>query len=70
MGSTLAVQTLTDVVRTHEPLLVFLVETKASASRIKGIQAKLNYMQGIVIPSDGKSGGLALLWKEGVKCEF
>ncbi|KAK7839830.1 hypothetical protein CFP56_017473 [Quercus suber] len=66
MGSTLAVRTLTDEVRKREPLLVFLVKTKARVGRIRGIQAKLNYTQGIVVPSDGRSGGLALLWKEGV----
>ena len=70
MGSTLAVRTLTDEVRTREPLLVFLVETKARVSRIRGIQAKLNYTQGIVVPSDGRSGGLALLWKEGADVSF
>ena len=63
MGSTLAVRTLTDEVRTREPLLVFLVETKARVNRIRGIQAKLSYTQGIVVPSDGRSGGLALLWR-------
>nr|POE93748.1 hypothetical protein CFP56_30518 [Quercus suber] len=70
MGSTLAVRTLTDEVSTHEPLLVFLAETKAREKRIRGIQAKLNYTQGIVVPSDGRSGGLALLWKEGVGVSF
>lgn len=70
MGSSLAVRILTDEVRTRDPLLVFLVETKASVSRIKGLQAKLNYTQGIVVPSDGRSGGLALLWKEGASVSF
>nr|XP_023911327.1 uncharacterized protein LOC112022938 [Quercus suber] len=70
MGSTLAVRTLTDEVRKREPLLVFLVKTKARVGRIRGIQAKLNYTQGIVVPSDGRSGGLALLWKEGVDVRF
>ena len=53
MGSTLVVRTLIDEVRPRDPLLVFLAETKASTSRIKGIQAKLNFTQGIVVPSDG-----------------
>ena len=56
--------------RTHEPLLVFLAKTKASASRIKGLQAKLNYTQGITVPSDSRSGSLTLLWKEGAKVSF
>ena len=45
-------------------MLVFLVETKASTERMKGFQNKLGFTQGIVVPSDGRSGGLALLWRE------
>ena len=70
MGSTLAVRTLAEEVRTREPLLVFFAETKASISRIKGLQSKLNYTQGITVPSDGRSGGLALLWKKGARVSF
>ncbi|KAL4602602.1 hypothetical protein ACB092_10G064800 [Castanea dentata] len=70
LGSTLVVRILTDEVRTRNPLLVFLAETKASASQIKGIQTKLNFTQGIVVPSDGRSGSLALLWKEGTDVTF
>ena len=61
LGSSLAVRTLTDAVKEMDPLLVFLSETKASKGRIKGIQNKINFTQGIVVPSDGRSGGLALL---------
>ena len=46
--------------------MVFLSETKASVSRIKGLQRKLELTQGISVPSDGQSGGLAILWHEGV----
>ena len=38
--------------------------------RIKGIQNKINFTQGIVAPSDGRSGGLALLWREGSGVTF
>ena len=37
LGSSLAVRTLTDEVRMKKPQLVFLSETKAGMSRIKGI---------------------------------
>ena len=52
--------------RSKDPILVFLSETKTGVSRIKGIQSKLEYTQGITVPSDGWSGGLALLCKEGI----
>ena len=59
LGSSLAVQTLTDEVRVKDPLQVFLLETKAGVNRIKGIQNKLDYTQGIMVPNDGRSDGLA-----------
>lgn len=36
-----AVQILTDEVKSKRPILVFLAETKANASKVKGIQKKL-----------------------------
>ena len=70
LGSASAVHLLTDVVKVTTPVLVFLLETKASQNRIKGLQRKLNLTQGITVPSDGRSGGLAMLWKEGADVSF
>ena len=70
LGLAPAVRSLTDVVKFLDPVLVFLSETKASLNRIKGIQRKLNFTQGITVPSDGRSGGLAMLWKEGTEVSF
>ena len=67
LGLASAVRSLTNVVKECDPVLVFLSETKARNSRIKGIQRKLNLTQGITVPSDGRSGGLAMLWKEGAE---
>lgn len=55
------VLTLTKMVRGKAPLSVFLVEMKADISFMKKVQAKLEYTQGITVPSDGRSEGLALL---------
>ena len=70
LGSSLAVRTLADEVRAKDPILVFLSETKAGKNRIKGIQNKLEYSQGITVQSDGRSGGLAMLWREGTDVRF
>lgn len=70
LGSTPAVRILTDEVKANDPTLVFLAETKASVSRIKGLQCKLDMTQGIIMPCDGQSSGLAMLWKEGTNVEF
>ena len=50
--------------------MVFLSEAKARAIRIKGIQNKINFTQGIVVLSGGRGGGLALLWREGTEVNF
>ena len=48
-----------------KPILVFLFETKASLSKMKGFQNKIEYTKGIIVPRDEKSGGLAMIWKKG-----
>ena len=63
-------RSLTNEVKDTDPVLVFLSETKANRNRIRGIQRKLNFTQGIIVPSDGRSEGLAMLWKEGVDVSF
>ena len=52
------------------PILVFLSETKASLSKMKGFQNKIDYMEGIMVPSDGKSGGLTMIWKKGTEIKL
>ena len=70
LGSAPAVRSLTDVVNVTNPVFIFLSKTKASQNRIKGLQRKLNLTQGIMVPSDGRSGGLAMLWKEEADVSF
>ena len=65
LGSSLAVLTFIEEVRAKDLLLVFLSKMKAKVSRIKGIQNKIDFTQGITVPSDGRSSGLVLLWREG-----
>ena len=70
LGSSLAVLTFTEEVRAKDLLLVFLSKMKAGVSRIKGIQNKIDFTQGVTIPSDGRSSGLVLLWREGTDVRF
>ncbi|KAL0009335.1 hypothetical protein SO802_010837 [Lithocarpus litseifolius] len=67
LGSPSAVRTLTDEVKVKNLILVFLSETKASLSKMKGFQNKIEYTEGIIVPSNGKSGGLAMIWKKGAE---
>lgn len=43
---------------------VFLIETKASISSMEKYKYSLGFQNGLIVPSEGKSGGLALLWKQ------
>nr|POE67505.1 hypothetical protein CFP56_36671 [Quercus suber] len=70
LGSAPAVRSLTNEVKDTDSVLVFLSETQANQNRIRGIQRKLNFTQGITVPSDGRSEGLAMLWKEGADVSF
>ena len=56
--------------KSKNPTLVFLSETKAIVNWMKGFQRKLEFTQGILVPSDGRSGGLAMIWLEGVDVRF
>ena len=53
------------MVKVEALFFIFLMETKANIAYMSKIQTKLDYTQGIIVSSDGKSGGLAFLWKEG-----
>ena len=49
------------------PIYVFLMETKLSTNQLNAKKQHWDYNQGLVISSDGQSGGLALLWKPGTQ---
>ena len=70
LGTPPAIRTLTEEVRKLNPVVVFLAETKANTDRMKGFQQKIGFTQGIIVPSDGQSGGLAMLWREGTDIRF
>ena len=70
LGSPPVVRILIDEEKSKNQILVFLVETKASSSRMKGFMRKLEMTQGINVPRDSKSGGLAMIWKEGADIRF
>ena len=56
--------------KSKNPTLVFLSETKEIVNWMKGFQRKLELTQGILVSSDGRSGGLAMIWLEGVDVRF
>ena len=49
--------------------MIFLIETKIPKTNLPEIKRKLDHLQGLAVPSVGKSRGLALLWKKNIKVE-
>ncbi|KAK6153847.1 hypothetical protein DH2020_013486 [Rehmannia glutinosa] len=54
------------LIRNESPDIVFLMETKLYGSNASSLRVKLGYHNGVVVDSVGRSGGLALLWREEV----
>ena len=42
--------------------IVFLMETKSDIEWMKKVWGKCDFKQGLIVPSNGSSGRLALLW--------
>ncbi|KAK6162202.1 hypothetical protein DH2020_002043 [Rehmannia glutinosa] len=65
LGNPRTVQELRDFIRVLSPGLVFLCETKFSSRELDNLKNSLGFF-GVSVPSVGRSGGLALLWRPNV----
>ena len=66
LGDPRTINALKKLVQAEAPSLVLPMETKLplkSMKRMSNINHSLGLTQGLVVPSEGKSGGIALLWK-------
>ncbi|KAL5703663.1 hypothetical protein ACHQM5_022190 [Ranunculus cassubicifolius] len=70
IGSPSAIQHLKDLVWEHQPDVMFLSETKAKKRKMLKVQKQIKYQGMEVVDPIGRSGGLALFWKEGVDLEI
>ena len=69
LGNPLTVKTLQKIVKEEDPILVFLMETKFKITEIEGIKRKVERQHGLVVPSQNRGGGLALIWKNTLQVE-
>ncbi|KAL3826043.1 hypothetical protein ACJIZ3_022072 [Penstemon smallii] len=65
LGGSWTVRTLGDLIRDHNPQLIFLSETRLAARKIELIKRKFGYF-GLAVDARGLSGGLALLWMKDI----
>ncbi|KAL0355953.1 UNVERIFIED_CONTAM: hypothetical protein Sradi_4042200 [Sesamum radiatum] len=69
LGNPCTVHVLGELLRAHGPSLVFLVETKCKKSRIDAIKRCFD-LYGCCVESQGRSGGLALLWNKSLSVQL
>lgn len=65
MGNPRTFRALRHIIRSHHPQLVFLMETKLRGNKGDKLRRDLQFECGLVVPSEGQSGGLMLLWQSG-----
>jgi exonuclease III len=70
LGNSRAVRTLTHLVRTKKPDLVFIMETKLLSQNADFLKNKLGFFNQFVVDSKGKSGGLILLWHSTINVDI
>ncbi|XP_026428692.1 uncharacterized protein LOC113324596 [Papaver somniferum] len=61
---------LSDLIRTQNPDIIFLCETKTCQDKSKPVISHYQYPNQAFIEPVGLSGGLVILWKNGFTCEL
>ncbi|KAG2693827.1 hypothetical protein I3760_08G113600, partial [Carya illinoinensis] len=70
LGNQRGVQAPSDLVREEGPKVLFLQETRLQDKEMEKIKYKLGYDNCLAVNSEGRSGGLALLWKNDVNLDI
>lgn len=58
------------MVKENNPNILFLIETKCNKNKLENLRVKLRYGGLFIVDSVGRSGGLALFWREDVLLEI
>lgn len=61
---------LKEVCRAYQPVVVFLMETRALRGRVEWIWRALKYQFSYCVEPRGLSGGLCLLWNQNVNVQI
>jgi hypothetical protein len=65
LGLDAAVGELRDLIRSYNPGVVFLCETKKRGEAMKKLQWSMGFRHGQSVDCVGRSGGMALWWRDG-----
>ena len=66
LGNCRVVQELVDIVQAQDPMIVFLSEKWSSKEYMLWVRDRIQCVGCFTIPTDGRGGGLALLWKKNI----
>jgi len=69
LGNPWIVKAMEKLVFQEEPTIVFLMETKSDLEGMVMVWDRCKFKHGLIVSSRGKSGGLAMYWKEGVRLD-
>ena len=64
LGNPRSVRALRNLVQQWDPNFVFLLETKLKKKSMEKKKMSVGFINSLIIPSHGRSGGLAFLWKK------
>lgn len=64
------VRCLRDLVKSRNPKFLFLSETIACSDKIKDTSIQLGFSNFFAVDRSGMGGGLAVMWRRHVNCEF
>ncbi|XP_019164257.1 PREDICTED: uncharacterized protein LOC109160418 [Ipomoea nil] len=64
LGGTRSVRELLDFMSKHRPMFVFLMETKATISKLEELRMRLGFEGKVCVERTGLGGGLAFLWRD------
>ena len=66
LGNPKAIRALHNMVQSKVPSILFLIETKMDITEMTVVRSRLGFHNALIVPSMGRSGGLAMLWKDDV----
>lgn len=68
-GNPRTVRALSDLIRDHKPIFVFLIETISFSNKIEELRIKFGFDHCFSVDRIGRGGGLAILWKQVAQCQ-
>lgn len=64
LGLPREIQELKALIRSHNPSLVFLMETRLLSTKLMFLKTSLGFTHGFMVDWSGQGGRLIMLWRE------